>query len=197
MKKKTSIRLSSIKKFYNSKNGFLIDVAFFMIITYGFHLLYKHYEDAIMSIAWVHSFQLWLADVAFDISFWINESVLKLKVTALSDNVILFLNGKRMQIVDTCSAFKQYYQVLVLFILFPGQWKHKLWFIPMSIFVMFATNIFRIVALSLIMVWKPEFWDFSHTWILRPFFYVILFLLWVWWVECFSRKKTTSKKLSV
>lgn len=192
MKEKIIKIIKKFKDFYNSKNGFLIDVALFMIITYGFHLLYNSFKDEITSIPFVQLMQLWLADVAFDISFWINESIFKIKVTALSDNVMLFLNSWSMQINETCSAFKQFYQVLVLFLLFPGQWKHKLWFIPMSMIVMFLTNIFRIVVLSIILNWKPEYFEFNHDWILRPFFYVILFLLWVWWVECFSHKKKSS-----
>jgi len=87
---------------------------------------------------------------------------------------------------SSCSGLKQAYQVTALFVLFPGPWKHKLWFIPAGWAIMFLTNVFRIVVLSLILVWRPEYWNFSHDWILRPFFYVIIFGLWVIWVERFG-----------
>jgi hypothetical protein len=29
----------------------------------------------------------------------------------------------------------------------------------------------------------PQHWDFSHDYLFRPFFYLVIFLLWVWWVE--------------
>ena len=38
----------------------------------------------------------------------------------------------------------------------------------------------------MITLWLPDHWHFTHDWILRPFFYVVIFLLWVWWVEKFG-----------
>jgi len=64
--------------------------------------------------------------------------------------------------------------------------RQSLWFIPAGWLIMFYTNVFRIIALSLVLMRKPEYRDFSHDWILRPFFYVVIFALWGWWVEWFG-----------
>jgi exosortase/archaeosortase family protein len=99
-------------------------------------------------------------------------------------NVIHFnANHHAMNVNESCSGFKQMWQVLVLFLFFPGPWKHKLWFIPMGMFSMFLVNVLRIVGLSFAMIYWPEQWDFIHLWILRPFYYVVIFILWVLWVE--------------
>jgi exosortase/archaeosortase family protein len=63
----------------------------------------------------------------------------------------------------------------------------------MSILIMHGVNILRIVILSVVVLWKPEYWDFIHDWILRPGFYVVIFALWVVWVERFRSGSRKSK----
>jgi exosortase/archaeosortase family protein len=78
-------------------------------------------------------------------------------------------------------------------VLFPGPWKKKLWYIPIGLIVIHLTNIFRIIALSVIVMEWPQYWTFSHDWILRPFFYVVIFIMWVIWVEKFRTKPKKAK----
>ena len=175
----------SFNKFYAGPLGFIIDVALFIIITYGFHLVYRYFAADLMSLPFVRASSAWLSEMVYHISLWFNRNILGLQITTQPGNFMWFSNGGYIQVNESCSGLKQFYQVLVLFVLFPGPWKHKLWFIPLGMIIMFLTNIFRIVALSVVILWKPEYWDFSHDWIVRPFFYVVLFLFWVWWVERF------------
>lgn len=185
----TSDLRKEIKAFMAGPYSFMTDIALFSIITYGFHLLFRFYAVEIMSVSFMHQSGLWLADRVFEISLWINRNILALHITTEPVNTMWFSNGGYISVNDSCSGLKQFYQVFFLFLLFPGPWKHKLWFIPLGFVVMFLTNIFRIVSLSVIVLWKPDYWHFSHDWILRPFFYVVLFGLWVWWVERFKNRK--------
>jgi hypothetical protein len=59
----------------------------------------------------------------------------------------------------------------------------------MGMFSMFLVNVLRIVGLSFAMIYWPAQWDFIHLWILRPFYYVVIFILWVVWVEKFGGMK--------
>lgn len=167
--------------------GFVIDIALFAVITYGFHLVFRAYAREIMSVPFVVSSSDFLAEKVYQISLWLNRNILGLSITTEPVNTMWFSNGGYIAVNSSCSGLKQFYQVLVLFVLFPGPWRHKIWFIPLGFLVMFVANVFRIIALSVILLWKPELWDFSHDWILRPFFYLVLFMLWVWWVERFRR----------
>jgi exosortase/archaeosortase family protein len=176
------------KKLYNGPFGFGVDVLLFAGITYGFHLLFRHFSHEIMSLHFVSQSGLWLADRVYDISLWFNRTVLGYHITVEPGNTMWFSNGGYITVNTSCSGLKQFYQVFVLFVLFPGPAKHKLWFIPLGFAIMFLTNVFRILILSIVLLWKPEYWDFTHDWILRPFFYVVLFGLWVWWVERYTRK---------
>ncbi len=186
-----------IKTLYKGPFGFIIDVILFAAITYGFHLLFRHYSSEIMSWTPVADSGRWLADQVYRMSLWFNRTILGYHITVEPGNTMWFSNGGYITVNTSCSGLKQFYQVLVLFVLFPGPWKHKLWFIPFGFVIMFLTNVFRIIALSVILLWKPEHWDFSHDWILRPFFYVVLFAIWVWWVEHFTRRRRTSNKFAV
>ena len=121
-------------------------------------------------------------------SVWINEHVLGLDVIRRGALIILPGYGY-VEIIEDCSGTKQFYQILVLFLLFPGPWRHKIWYIPMSIILMHFTNVFRIVFLTLSLKWFPDKWDFIHLWIMRPMFYVVLFALWIIWVEFFENPK--------
>jgi len=184
--------LQRIRLFYYGSFGFVVDVVLFCIITFGFHLLFRYFSHEIMSFGVVRLSSDWLALQVYNISLWINRNVFGILITTSPVNTMWFSNGGYITVNSSCSGLKQFYQVFVLFVLFPGPWKHKLWFVPLGWVVMFLTNIFRIVSLSFILLWKPAYWDFSHDWILRPFFYVVLFGLWVGWVESFARGKRAS-----
>jgi exosortase/archaeosortase family protein len=140
-----------------------------------------------MAVPFVESSANWLADRAFAITLWINRNILGMNITTVPGNTMYFSNSYGLNINSSCSGLKQFYQVFVLFILFPGPWKHKTWFIPFSLAIMFLTNIFRTVTLSIIMSFRPAYFEFSHDWLLRPFFYVVLFGLWVIWVEKYRK----------
>jgi exosortase/archaeosortase family protein len=178
------------RKFYAGPFGFAIDILLFVTITCAFHILWWDFANFIKSFTAVNTTADWLARQVYISSLLINRNVLGMYITTEDPNTMWFSNGGFVTVVESCSGLKQFYQILVLFVLFPGPWKHKLWFIPMSILIMHLVNILRIVILSVMTVWKPEYWAFTHEWILRPFFYVVIFALWVWWVEKFSRRKS-------
>lgn len=177
-----------LKTLYHGPFGFVIDVVLFALITIVFHELWWDFARIIKSFTVINVTADWLAEQVFIVSLWINRNILGLLVTTEEPNIMWFSNGGYVQVNESCSGLKQFYQIIVLFVLFPGKWKHKLWFIPMSILIMHLVNILRIVILSVMVLWKPEYWTFTHDWILRPGFYVVIFLLWVWWVEKFSHR---------
>ncbi len=164
----------------------LINVGLFCAITYFFHEFWWAYSAEIKSIPGVIETAEWLASQVAMASYFIIQHSYDTNAILEPGNTIRFSNGGFITVNESCSGLKQFYQIIVLFILFPGPWKHKTWFIPMSIIIMHITNILRIILLGMITLWLPDHWHFTHDWILRPFFYVVIFLLWVWWVEKFG-----------
>lgn len=176
------------RQFEKGRYGFILDVSLFVIITYTFHLLFRFFAADIMSLPFIFASGNWLAGFVYDVSLWIDQNILRMTIIPRSGNSMVFSNGAGLYVNNSCSGLKQFYQVIVLFVLFPGPWRHKLWFIPMSCFVMFVTNVFRIVVLSVLQSIQPDYFEFVHTWVLRPFFYVVVFGLWILWVEKFRKK---------
>lgn len=178
--------------FKKSKYTFLFDIILFMLITVVFHKLWWQFSSSIKSAPGVINLANWLATQVFESSYWVIHNFIDQQAIQEAINTIRFSNNGYIAVNESCSGLKQFYQIIVLFLIFPGPWKHKAWFIPMSIIIMHITNIFRIIFLGIILLWKPEHWHFIHDWIMRPFFYVVIFMLWVWWVEKFggfTRKK--------
>lgn len=164
------------------------------VITYGFHLLYRHFAAEINAVPVIRTLTEILSQAVFEQSLWINRHVLGLQIATSDPLTMHFTNGGMIWINSGCSGLKLFMQVTVLFLLFPGPWKHKLWIIPLGWLLMHLSNLFRIVSLSVVVLWKPQYWDFSHDWILRPFFYLVIFGMWVWWVERFRRKRTAQSR---
>lgn len=175
----------------------LLDVALFIIITLTIHYSYRfwanqlHYFPVADLIA---SGREWLSWQVYVQSTWFVEHVLGIDFTAVDQNsTMYFPNNGFISVNRSCSGFKQMLQFGLLMMVFPGPWKHKLWYIPMGIFIMHLTNLFRITGLSVVIINWPEYWDFSHDYLFRPFFYVVIFSLWVIWTERFRGRMKKTK----
>ncbi len=180
-----------IKEYYNKykltikkyKLQPLVDVAIFGIITVFFHYIWWHgLKSFLLDFMAFREVEAWLAHQVFLASSWIVENILRIPITT-SNNTLFFENKGAIAVVGSCSGLKQFYQWTVLMVLFPGPWLKKLWYIPLGIIIIHIVNIFRIVILSVVVIHWPQHWDFIHEWILRPFFYVVIFGMWVLWVE--------------
>jgi len=168
----------------------LYDTFLFIVIILAFHLFFR---------AWANWFHFWpiydltmqlqnsLATQVFEQSVWFNRHILGLEMV-INEQSMFFPGHGYITINASCSGFKQFLQFIVLMLVYPGPWKHKTWFIPVGVFIVHLTNLFRIVGLSVVTINWPEYWQFSHDNIFRPFFYVVMFFMWVLWVEKFRKK---------
>lgn len=174
----------------------LTDVALFIIITLVIHYSFRYWANQLHFYpvkALYFSLSSWLSEQVYVQSIWFVEHVLKIPFTAVDQTrTMYFANSGYIAVNSGCSGFKPMLQFMLLMMIYPGPWRHKLWFIPMGLFIVHLTNLFRITGLSVVIVQWPDYWDFSHDYMFRPFFYVVIFSLWVWWVERFRpvTKKT-------
>ncbi len=174
------------------------DVALFILITLVIHYAYRFWAyqlDYWPAKEAVYNLEGKMAETVYYPSAWFVENVLRIEITRVDQTKTLyFTNNGYIAVNRSCSGFKQILQFVLLMIIFPGSWKRKLWFIPLGVFIVYLTNIFRIVGLSVVIITLPEHWDFSHDYVFRPFFYVVIFMLWVWWVEKLARPKLSKVK---
>jgi len=163
----------------------LVDVAVFAIIIYAFHWLWwtGGLKGFLLEYTGFHELELFMANQVFMPSAWFVKHVIGYELNTYETTLYFLPDKGYIEVNGSCSGLKQFYQWLFLMILFPGPWKKKLWYIPLGMLVIHLENIFRIIVLSVILIHWPDQWNFLHDWVLRPFFYVVIFLMWVLWVE--------------
>lgn len=181
------------------------DVALFVLILLFFHFVYRTFASNIFTVDFIRNSAQWLALQVYLESRWVVELVTD-KITAydqlyiggsLLHNVFYYaINDGYVSVNSSCSGLKQFYQWFFLMTLFPGPWKQKIWFIPMGLIIIHIVNVFRIITMVFVTMYLADHWDFIHDWIMRPFFYVVMFMLWVWWNEKYHLKARNRMKRS-
>jgi exosortase/archaeosortase family protein len=191
--------LKKISGYYHSKAlQPLFHVGIFALLLMSSHYLY---------ILWMrHGFypfatqvdQLFIfaSDILFNQSVWLLKNIFHLNHTTDGQTIWVTTNTGAWGYVDVsphCTSLKQWMHWIFIMLLFPGPWKHKLWYIPLGIITIHFVNIIRIVGLSLTLIPWPQHFDFFHDYIFKTFFYFMIFVMWVVWVENIlqrPRKKT-------
>ena len=181
-----AVFLKTIKNFISKHNLYVLrDVVIFILITLAIHFIWRlwarQFNYAPIS-DFMYTIMNAMAVEVYRESAWMIEGIID--IVRVDDTMYMhFPNKCMMYINEGCSGLKQMLQFSLLMIFFPGPWKKKLWFIPLGVIIMHLTNLFRVVGLAIIMNNWPQYWDFSHDYIFRPIFYVVIFGLWVIWVE--------------
>jgi len=172
----------------------LLDVIIFMVIIVFFHFLWWNFglKRFMLDHLSFSDLEQYMAHQVAVPSSWFVKHIIGYDIKTLG-TTLYFPNNGYIAVEGSCSGLKQFYQWIVLMLLFPGPWKHKLWYIPLGLVIIHLTNIFRIIVLSVVVMHWPQQWDFIHLWIMRPFFYVVIFIMWMIWEEKFrlSMKKSS------
>lgn len=188
--------IKSIKLFIKKyKLDALADVALFILITALIHYSWRFWQVnfnyapirelmySLMGLmsAEVYRESVWLVAGMYDIVA--DKEALQ---WVLPNQCTIYIN-------EGCSGLKQMIQFALLMMLFPGPWKKKLWFIPLGVFIMHLTNLFRVLGLTVVMMKWPQDYMFSHDYIFRPIFYIVIFLLWMWWNDRIRKRALQAK----
>ena len=180
------------------KNQSTVDVGLFILLILGFHFLYLGWQamDYWPVKGAIDKLSLWSVNLLFDQCCWVLQHVFGIDITTLSDRrLIAALNTaggwSNVVVAPECASLKQWCHWLFLMLLFPGPWKHKAWFIPAGLVVIEWTNVVRVCGILLMqMQWPgPNTFHIAHDYIFKVFFYLVIFLMWVLWVEKFKNGK--------
>lgn len=160
-------------------------VIWFILITLAIHYSYRFWAIHLNYWpvqAWMAGLHQHMTDWVLNQSIWVNQHILRISIR-IEDHTMWFNNGSGIIINGGCSGDKQILQFTLLMLLYPGPWKHKLWFIPMGILIVHATNILRVVLMSVTAVLEPNYMQTVHDTALRAMFYIVIFGLWIIWQE--------------
>ncbi|HET9502958.1 MAG TPA: archaeosortase/exosortase family protein [Hymenobacter sp.] len=152
----------------------------FAVLAGAFYLLwffgYEHYlaADGRLDVALSHN----LASVSAA-----GLRLLGYAVTASADaRPLLTLQGQPAVIVGhECNGLVLYALFGGFVLAFPGPWRRKLWFVPLGLFLIYALNVLRIMALCLNNYYSHQTVDFNHHYTFTAIVYASIFGLWMWW----------------
>jgi exosortase/archaeosortase family protein len=106
-------------------------------------------------------------------------------------NEITLQNHFTVLVVWGCTAIKQSFIFLCIMLITPGPEKHKFWYIPLGLILIYFINVFRIFAITLICKDYPQYFYFLHYYLFKYIFYVLIFFIWIFWEEKINMKKGT------
>ncbi len=167
------------------------EVFWFVVITLAIHYSYRFWANTLNYWpiqAWMNELQQTMAGWIFTQSTWLDQHVLHISYQS-SGQMIQFGNGSRIAINSSCAGDKQILQFLLLLLIYPGSWKHKSWYIPLGMLVIYCTNLLRIVLVSTVAVNIPKWLVVAHDTVLRGMFYAVIFFLWLIWVRVINSKE--------
>lgn len=90
---------------------------------------------------------------------------------------------------DPCNGLTLFALFTSFILAFPGAIRHKFWFIPLGILLIHFINCIRITALCIIVLYKPSWLEFNHTYLFQILIYLFIFGLWWLWIKRYSRSE--------
>jgi exosortase/archaeosortase family protein len=186
------------KTFFQSLKSFFVEprwekvrgVFWFCVITLIFHVLWRIWANTlhftpIQSL--ISSLRTFLVHQLYNESTYILKNILNITIYTQPD-VIITKNGIRLLLGESASGLKQMCQFVILILFFSGSWKHKAWFIPAGIIILHITNVFRVMCIVVIAMHWPQQIHYAHDNWLRILYYIVIFVLWLIWVEKIAYK---------
>ena len=193
--------LADIKAYCNDpKNRNTVNVGLFIVLIISFHFLYLGWQALGY---WpigkaVNRLMVWSVDLVYSQACWLLDRVLRVDITTISSKrLIAAVNSTgdyaRVVIAPECASLKQWMHWLFLMLIFPGPWKHKAWYIPVGLVIIEWTNVVRICGVLLMQIPFPNSFHLAHDYIFKVFFYLVIFLMWMLWVEKFYNPSLKAK----
>jgi len=183
---KERVRAFKSRKKYRQLRG----VIWFVVLTLVIHYSYRFWANRLFYFPvreLMSNLQETMTGWVYHQSVWVNQHILGIGMT-MKEHIMFFANGCGISINSSCAGDKQILQFALLMLVYPGPWKHKVWYIPTGMVLVHMTNILRIVLLSVVAINEPGWMKIAHDTALRGMFYIVIFALWVVWEERFRRR---------
>ena len=182
------------------KNRNTVNVGLFIVLIISFHFLYLGWQAIGYwpVTRWVNDLMVWSVNLLYGQCCWVLEHVFHIDITTINAQRLIAAVNKeggwaRVIVAPECASLKQWLHWIFLMAIFPGPWKHKLWYIPAGLVVIEWTNVVRVCGILLMQIPWPNSFHIAHDYIFKVFFYFIIFLMWVLWVERFYNKSIKTK----
>lgn len=106
----------------------------------------------------------------------------------------IIVDGTRgIWVADLCLGIAPMVIFAGFILAFGNHWKNKVWFIPLGLFLIYLTNVVRIVALVLVQVHNNNYFKLAHEYVYLIITYGLISLLVLWWMEKLAFKPAATK----
>lgn len=142
-------------------------------------------------VAWFVLYDLWLLPAGhLDAAVGRSAAVLSGGVLdalglepVVDGRVIRFPSGSGVWVADACTGLATVGLFAGFVLAFPGSWRRRVVFIPVGIVLIHLANVLRIAFLAWLRDVNPDLFIPVHAWGSTPFFYAVVFGLWMVWVR--------------
>lgn len=90
---------------------------------------------------------------------------------------------------NPCDGLSLFILFTSFLVVFSGKWWFKIIYILLGVGLIHFLNVFRVVALAIIVKYYPETLDFHHSYTFTLFIYSIIFLVWMLRIKVYSKWK--------
>lgn len=165
-------------------------VLFFFIKAIAVYLVwYFIYELYLVKVGWLDNFIISnLVNTTYNLLQFFGYQVFIYDQTIGIDGSHGVFIGAPCNGIDLMALFAGFV------IIFYGNWKHKLWFVPLGVLIIHWLNLTRIFLLSLIAFYLPDTLDFNHKYTFTLLMYVVVFIGWMIWVKKFALNTEIKKQ---
>lgn len=111
-------------------------------------------------------------------------------------NSLAIVGSYGVIIGNPCVGFGLTYGFVALIISYPGPLKAKLWFIPLGAAVILAVNVARVVSIAKQTYTIGGFVQMEQHDLFNNIIYILIFLLWVVWVQLIVNRHNKKKQLA-
>lgn len=156
----------------------------------------------IFFIGWYLLYELWLLpDGRLD--EWLSFNIIGNSAGILEafgyetftvNRIIGIMDYPGIEIVNGCNGISAMGLFLGFIVAYPGDWKNRLSFSIIGILVIYLVNIARIITLVITQAVWPQFFEFTHDYSTTTIFYIVIFILWMIWVNFTESNFAPSKK---
>jgi exosortase family protein XrtF len=168
----------------NPITRFLLRVLCFYLVWYLVYNLWLHPAQTI---------DLYVIDITVAASKWLLEAFGYLVFTG-SDRLIGVDGTGGLWIGDNCNGIALFALFTGFILAYPGNWKKKLFYIPLGILLIQLLNIARVVSLAILDTHSRAWTEFNHTYTFTIVIYGCIFLLWMLWTNKVSDEGLTKKE---
>lgn len=156
---------------------FLINVFVIYILWYSVYNLWLHPQETI---------DLWVIDLTINISKGLLEKLGYVVFTG-GDRLIGIDGTGGLWIGDNCNGIALFALFAGFIIAYTGKIKHKIIYIIVGILGIELLNILRVVILAILDTYSRTWTEFNHTYTFTFIIYAFIFMLWMIWVNKFSK----------